>query len=424
MSEAPASPMAIDSPVPTGTYTAQSSQDHTFSTRLIVAPPVKFGYGRKVDFLARLPYELSSRVVSFLDFQSLISISSVSRQWRAIYFDNAIWRQQMIERGWGVQLPAEIQSWDDHRINWHYLFTQKYQLLKRWQLGQVTSHFLIGHRHGVYCLQFDQEKIVTGSRDRTIKFWDMTTYQCVRTLQGHQGSVLCLKYNKDIMVSGSSDNTVIVWDMRTLQIIRRLEGHEGGVLDVCFDHRYIVSCSKDATIRIWDIVSGALVRVIRDHGGPVNTLQLCGDQIVSGSGDATVRMWNITTGTCVRKFDGHMHGVACVRYDGSQIVSGSNDRTIKVWDAETGKCTMTLAGHTDLIRTLQFADDKIISAGYDQTIRVWDMRTGACLLNFQSAQSSWIFNVQFDKNRIISVRHDCKIHVMNFAEGLDTRYIT
>jgi WD40 repeat protein len=46
---------------------------------------------------------------------------------------------------------------------------------------------------GVYCLQYDDAKIVSGLRDNTIKVWDRNTLACTKVLNGHTGSVLCLQ---------------------------------------------------------------------------------------------------------------------------------------------------------------------------------------------------------------------------------------
>lgn len=124
----------------------------------------------------------------------------------------------------------------------------------------------------VYCLDFDSRRIITGSRDRTIKVWCIRTGECLATFEAHQGSVLCLKFEKDfdalpqssscgagdgedereshgLMVSGSSDCTVRVWDLyashhgwRVRAEVRAvLRGHSGGVLDLRMDEKWIVS---------------------------------------------------------------------------------------------------------------------------------------------------------------------------------------
>lgn len=61
---------------------------------------------------------------------------------------------------------------------------------------------------GVYCLQYDDDKIISGLRDNTIKVWRRSDLKCSKTLVGHTGSVLCLQYDERIIASGSSDSTV------------------------------------------------------------------------------------------------------------------------------------------------------------------------------------------------------------------------
>lgn len=50
-----------------------------------------------------------------------------------------------------------------------------------------------GGGNGVYCVQYDSVKIISGNRDHLIKIWDIATFKLLRTLEGHTGSVLCLQ---------------------------------------------------------------------------------------------------------------------------------------------------------------------------------------------------------------------------------------
>ncbi|KAI9289355.1 WD40-repeat-containing domain protein [Umbelopsis sp. AD052] len=372
-----------------------------------------------VDFMAQLPQELACHILMHLDdVRSLVSASLVSKRWHHLCRDNLVWkRKYTLQKSW--KKTPQSAGWVDYRD----LYIRQMRIADRWRKGAVTTSYLTGHTDSIYCVQFDTEKIVTGSRDTTIKFWSMETRKCLRTLNGHDKSVLCLEYDKDIMISGSSDCTILVWSMETFKPRNRLRGHSAGVLDVCFDEKYIISCSKDTTIRIWDKETGISLRTLQGHRGPVNAVQLQDNRLVSGSGDALIKMWNTDTGECIRQFSGHVRGLACVQFDGKRIVSGSNDQCIKVWDADTGECTMTCEGHTDLVRALHFDDDKIVSGSYDQSVRVWDIRTGACLLNFQSGHSSWVFDVMLSATKIVSVSQDKTILIMDFAHDIDVRGI-
>ncbi|KAF9273977.1 hypothetical protein BGZ88_003369, partial [Linnemannia elongata] len=387
--------------------------------------------GPRIDILSKLPYEMATHVLHFIDMPNLAKVASISKTWNDLTKDNSVWKNVYLhQQQWRIRTPSRKsapntaatidpeQASSQHAIggptrgalmgsiiktplDWKELCRNRKALEARWKKVPAKKTKLHGHEDSVYCIQFDNTKIVTGSRDRTIKFWDFQTLKCTDTLRGHSQSVLCLQFNEKMMVSGSSDNTIIVWDMETHQPISRLHGHSAGVLDVCFDDQYIISCSKDTTIKVWDVRTMALIKTMTGHRGPVNAVQLHQGQVVSASGDALVKLWDVATGVCIRDFIGHERGLACVQFDGKTIVSGSNDKTIRIWDVASGRCTKVLTGHENLVRTLHFDQNRIVSGSYDYTVKVWDMTTGECILDLDKGHVSWVFDVQFSSSRII-----------------------
>lgn len=97
---------------------------------------------------------------------------------------------------------------------------------------------------GVYCLQYDDQKIVSGLRDNTIKIWDRNTLQSTKVLIGHTGSVLCLQYDDKVIISGSSDATVRVWNVSSGEMVNTLIHHCEAVLHLRFNNGMMVTCSK------------------------------------------------------------------------------------------------------------------------------------------------------------------------------------
>ena len=47
--------------------------------------------------------------------------------------------------------------------------------------------------NGVYCIQYDEQKLVAGTRTHVIKIYDLATLQETSVLAGHEGSVLCVQ---------------------------------------------------------------------------------------------------------------------------------------------------------------------------------------------------------------------------------------
>ena len=107
--------------------------------------------------------------------------------------------------------------------------------------------------------------IVTGSGDRTVRRWDLTTREQLGTPPtGHRESVGALATTlldgRPIAVTGSSDKTARVWDIRTGQPLGApLTGHTEDILAIAItelDGRSIFATSSDdKTVRVWDLAT-------------------------------------------------------------------------------------------------------------------------------------------------------------------------
>ncbi|EWC44032.1 hypothetical protein DRE_01384 [Drechslerella stenobrocha 248] len=335
-----------------------------------------------IDIMMVFPMELIAHIFSYLDHRSLLRCQQVSRPWYSAATELQVWRHAF-EREYG--------RWEGHPYgrDWRAMFEAKSILGRRWLKGQINATYLKGHTDSVYCVQFDRWKIVTGSRDQTVRVWDIASGECIKvigrtgTREGeeegvgyHRGSVLCLQFDESILVTGSSDHTCIIYD--------------------------------DTTICVWDRAAGVLLNRLRGHEGPVNAVQLRGKLVASVSGDARVKLWEVESGAC-RATDGRWG-----------LAGGGNDHTIRVWDVGTGQLRYEIEeAHKSLVRSLDLDDEngRIISGSYDQSVRVWDLATGRSLLNFPRWHASWVLAARGGR-RIVSSGQDAQVLVLDFAGGL------
>ena len=126
--------------------------------------------------------------------------------------------------------------------------------------------------------------------------------QCIQILQGHLGEVTSVNLTPDgsRAVSGSRDRTLRIWDLQSGQCLHILEGHSGEVTGVSLtpDGSRAVSGSRDHTLRVWDLQSGQCLLTLQDHTGVVTGMSLTpdGTRAVSGGFTQTLRVWDLQSG--------------------------------------------------------------------------------------------------------------------------------
>jgi len=73
----------------------------------------------------------------------------------------------------------------------------------------------IGHTDGVESVAFspDGKRIVTGSKDNTVRVWHATTGQEVLTLRGHTSTVAYVCFSPGgLLATGDSRGILKIWD--------------------------------------------------------------------------------------------------------------------------------------------------------------------------------------------------------------------
>src|SRR5262249_13945857 len=148
----------------------------------------------------------------------------------------------------------------------------------------------------------DGRWLATAGVDRTVRVWDTTTGNLLRTMHGHPGLIAGLAFSRDgrrVVSSGGEDKMFKILDPQTAREILVLRGHTLACHCVTFspDGRWLASASADRTIRIWDATpvmgNEGLEPLTCQHDDEVWSVAFSPDgrALASGSVDKTVRLW-------------------------------------------------------------------------------------------------------------------------------------
>jgi F-box/WD-40 domain protein MET30 len=318
---------------------------------------------------------------------------------------------------------------------WKDVYKDRFKVGTNWKYGRYSTRTFKGHANGVMCLQFDDEVLITGSYDATVKVWDIKTGHEIRTLTGHTQGIRCLQFDGNKLITGSLDNTIKVWDWRKGQLIKTLRGHTEGVIGIHMAEKLLASGSSDNTIMVHDFKEMKRKSLL-GHTDWVNAVRIdtASRTLFSASDDMTVKLWDLDTQQCIKTYEGHVGQVQQVlplphefeideddfvadsnndnsdtasfasdtpqsfaqlptssssnaestffpndptRSDPpSYMLTGSLDGTIRLWHVPSGRCVHRFFGHVEGIWSLAADSLRLVSGAEDKTIKIWDPRTG------------------------------------------------
>uniref|UniRef100_A0A915BF89 OBG-type G domain-containing protein n=1 Tax=Parascaris univalens TaxID=6257 RepID=A0A915BF89_PARUN len=391
----------------------------------------------KADPFTSLPAPIALKILRLLDPRSLCKCMRVSRAWRTLCGEPCLWKSLCaLPRSFRMcSLEAErrqLQRYTiaDGTVLWKDAFAERYRLWCNWHAGRCVIRTFEGHTQGISCVQFDSERIVSGSSDNTIRLWDIKNGAVpglgTMTLTGHSDTVRCLHLNGSRLASGSNDFTIKVWDLAvnttwsSIACRRTMVGHTNFVRCLQMDEERLVSGSYDCLLKMWSVETGGCTNTLRGHSGAVLCLQSDGATLFSGSADFSIKCWDERIGVCVMTLhNAHENAVTCLRFDNERVVSGSVDRTIKMWDLRSGRCLQTLdwklsEGHTGVVRCLQVDAWRIVSAADDRTVKVWNLHSGERLCTLHS-HTDGVTCVQFNDHLIVSGSYDKTVKLWDFS---------
>jgi len=183
------------------------------------------------------------------------------------------------------------------------------------------------HTKAITCISYipNSDMFASGSLDGTVKIWNLTTNECVRTFTRiYNVPVLCMFCDEKFIVIGHEDGNVERYDIISgLHIDRNF--YDSNATSIIRLHSIISGHSNGSLVysKLFDGLSGT----VDQHFGPVNSI------ILSGHSDGILRYRSIfyDHSGLVNAHNGPINSIV-ISPDNKYIITCSDDATIKIWD--------------------------------------------------------------------------------------------
>lgn len=241
--------------------------------------------------------------------------------------------------------------------------------------------------------------VVLGTRTGSLELYDLATSTLLDSVEAaHDGAVWCLDLSESgaTMVTGSADKTIKFWEFKVEQEL--IEGTTGKyvskmrmkhqkTMDLGEDiltlkispwDKYLAVSLLDNTVKVFFFDTLKFFLSLYGHKLPVLSIDISSDSklIITSSADKNIKIWGLDFGDCHRSIFGHQDSIMCVRFlhDSHNFFSCGKDGLVKYWDGDKFENVQKLAAHQSEVWCLAVASDNsfVVSASHDHSMRIWE----------------------------------------------------
>lgn len=262
-----------------------------------------------------------------------------------------------------------------------HIYKEQYEVERIWKEGDLSlSKQFVGHTAAVRCFCLAGNTLISGSKDATIRIWDIEKAKPLLTLTGHTGPITALAVEGDVIVSASEDLTIRIWKKETGELLHTLSGHTRLITGLEVTDSFIFSSSLDGRIKEWDIHSGKCVKTFSHltNQDPPLCLKLFNNHLYTGTSQGNVFFWDLNQDKPFSALEKHKSSILSLKISGNRLFVASEDGEIKVWDLVKGSLLHTFKLDVSF-RSMDIVDGRLLIGTYDGQILVLNAKTGKLL---------------------------------------------
>lgn len=239
--------------------------------------------------------------------------------------------------------------------------------------------------------------VVIGTKNGEIELYDLATSTLLESVEAHEGAIWSLDLTPDgtSLVTGSADKTIKFWDFKIeretipgtnresakMKIFhnKTMELEEDILaLKISPEAKYLAVSLLDNTVKVFFFDTLKFYLSLYGHKLPVLSIDISFDSklIITSSADKNIKIWGLDFGDCHKSIFGHQDSIMNVRFvpESHNFFSAGKDGLLKYWDGDKFECIQKLSAHQSEVWSIAVAHDAsfVVTTSHDHSIRIWE----------------------------------------------------
>uniref|UniRef100_A0A3P8RPC8 F-box and WD repeat domain containing 4 n=1 Tax=Amphiprion percula TaxID=161767 RepID=A0A3P8RPC8_AMPPE len=308
---------------------------------------------------SQLPEDVLYHVVSFLDHRSLCRLSQVCKSMHRFVNRDAVWRKiakEFLNTGITRDGTDILLPW--LQLDGDTLFLSQAANIGAYHLHQGTRRLLrnpfqiySGHQGDVCRFAVTDSNLISGGSDGKILVHSRRNHVSLE-LSGHNQEVNCIDSKDGLIISGSRDRTVRIWTLTSSSPRDTIPMYDR-VWSVAISPTLssfatgTACCENFSPLLIWNVERSACVCSLgsefRRGAGVLDIIFESPFQLFTCGYDTFIRLWDLRLSprSCVMEWEEpHDSTLYCIQTDGNHMIASGSSYygVVRIWDKRQTKC--------------------------------------------------------------------------------------
>lgn len=291
----------------------------------------------------------------------------------------------------------------------------------------------------------DSNYVATGSRDKTIKLWELSTGREVRSFLGHSASINQLDFSSDgkYLISANGDATAKIWEVATGKELFSVKPDEERITDVAYDPKgkFFVTVGFGQKVRVWDVLTQKkLAEMDADgyagSGGLIHVaISPNGAWLAVGEDGFTANVYQTSDWKKVYTFNTSTLHSSCggcytdVQFtpDSKYLIKASNNDAVLKYDLSNGKLVTKYSREVNDLKSVSISTSgKLMALCTEQFVTIYHVDQGDSIKTIRPDKEAALNQASFttDNKHLLIASDNNTVMIYDIANGKQVTELT